>query len=164
MREIMKRLVVICLALSGATVGFLLQLPIGLLVGSFLFVGIGQIAGLRASPMKKKNKQGVQMMIGGLVGLNVNSDLVPFIVDLIIPGLIAVTMHILFALLCTFVLVKFFKLDWVTAFCGSVPAGMSEISIIAIEFEADVQVVMLMQLFRLSLLIMILPLAIQLLL
>lgn len=161
MRKTWTFLSVICLAVTGATLGFLLKLPIGILIGSFLFIGIAQIKGLQAAPMSRKTKQYIQMIIGGFVGLNFNSELLPYIVHLIVPGLIAVVMHLMFALLFSYMVVKLFKLDWVTTLCGSIPAGMSEISTTAAELEADVAIVMLMHLFRLSLLILVLPLIIQ---
>lgn len=157
MTKPVRILLVIVIAAVGGLVGHILQLPIGILVGSFVAVGIAQIAGLGAKPLPKKSRQIVQMVIGGSVGLNMTHDLLPVILELLIPGLVAAIIHLLFAFLFAIFLTKYFEIDWVTAFCGCIPAGMSEAASTAYEVEADVQVVMLMHLFRVSILITILP-------
>lgn len=157
MNKVVRTLLVIMIASIGAFIGHILQLPIGILVGSFIAVGIAQIVGLGAAPLPKKARQIVQMVIGGIVGLNMTHDLVPVVLNLLVPGLIAATIHLLFAFLFAIFLTKYFGIDWVTAFCGCIPAGMSEAASTANEVEADVQIVMLMHLFRVSILITVLP-------
>lgn len=154
-----KRTVIVhSIASTGAFIGYLLNLPIGILIGSFMAVGVAQVLGLGASPFKKRNRQFVQMAIGGVIGLNMTNDLLPYIVELLIPGIFAAVIHLLFAFLFALILTKYFRFDWATAFCGCIPAGMSEASTTANGVGADVQVVMLMHLFRVSILITFLPL------
>jgi membrane AbrB-like protein len=161
MKYIPKILQVLMLALCGAGIGYILKLPIGLLIGSFFIISIAQIYGLNALPLRKDAQQGIQMLIGGFVGLNLNSDLLPYLLNLIISGLMASIAHLLFAFLFAYLLTKYLKFDWITALCGTIPAGMSEVSIVAGEVGADVQTVMLMHLFRVSLLVIIIPIMIN---
>lgn len=164
MSQIRKRLFLLLLAVCGAVVGYILNLPIGILIGSFTIVALAKIVGLDAEPFNKRTKRSIQMLIGGFVGLNMDSDLFPYLLDLIIPGLVATIAHFLFAVFFAYLLTKIYKFDWITALCGSVPAGMSEISNISDEIGGNTPVVMLFHLFRVSLLITILPLVIHLLL
>lgn len=152
---------VIVLASAGAYFGYLLNLPIGLLVGSFIFIAAAKIIGLDVPPLKKKHKQKVQMVIGGLVGLNLQSDIPHIFISVLIPGLIAALFHLMMAFLIAFILMKLFGVKWLTALTGSIPAGMSEISNIVDDINVDEQVVMLMHIFRVSLLILILPVLIK---
>lgn len=155
-----KPLLILTTACFGAMIGHILELPIGILIGSFLAIAIAQIAGMGAAPLSKNKKQIVQMVIGGFVGLKMSRDQLPLILELLIPGILAAVAHIGVAFLFAQLLSKVFRIDWVTALCGSIPAGMSEASTIADEFGADVQTVMLMHLFRVSLLVTILPMII----
>ena len=161
MKNIPKSFVILTLALCGAGIGHLLKLPMGILIGSFGVIAIAQIYGLNAPPLNKKVKQGIQMVIGGFVGLNINSEILPYFLKLVIPGLMATLAHLIFAFFFAFILTKYLKLDWVTALSGTIPAGMSEVAMVAEEMGADVQTVMLMHLFRLSLIIITLPILIK---
>lgn len=156
-----KLFIVGALSATGAYLGYVLQLPIGILIGSFIFVAVANIIGLEAPPLPKKYKQKVQMVIGGLVGLNLQPDVGKLFVSLLVPGLIATLFHIMMAFLIAYLLMKRFDFRWLTALTGSIPAGMSEISNIAEDIDVDAQVVMLMHIFRVSILILILPVLIQ---
>jgi membrane AbrB-like protein len=162
MRQHVKHFfIVIGIAIIGAFVGKTLNLPMGILVGSFLFIAIAKIGGLNVAPLKKKHKQKIQMVIGGLVGLSLQPDVASLFFSLLIPGFLATAAHLLFAFLMAFIFTKVFHLNWLTAISGCIPAGMSEISNVAEEINADEQVVMLMHLFRVSMLILILPIVIK---
>lgn len=159
-----KPYMLVVIACTGAFIGYVLKLPIGILIGSFLAIAIAQIFGMGALPLSKPVKQKVQMVIGGFVGLKLNHEQFPYFLNLLVPGILAAAAHLMAAFLFAIVLSKFFRIDWITAVCGSIPAGMSEASTIADEFNADVQTVMLIHLFRVSLLVTILPAIITLLL
>lgn len=156
-----KVMIVLVLSITGAFIGTVLHLPIGLLVGSFVFVATGKVIGLHVPPLAKKHKQKVQMIIGGLVGLNLQPGVAKLFFNLLIPGLFATVIHLLFAFLYAYIIMKIFGLKWLTVLIGSIPAGMSEISNIAEDIDVDEQVVMLMHIFRVSLLILVLPLLIK---
>lgn len=155
---------VISLSITGAIAGYILKLPMGILVGSFLVIAIAQISGLAVPPLQRRYKQKIQMVIGGLVGLNLQPDVAALFLKLIVPGLIATIGHILFAFLLAKLFTKLLGFNWLTAITGSIPAGMSEISNLVDEIEVDEQIVMLMHLFRVSLIILILPVFIKILL
>ncbi|CEI81897.1 MULTISPECIES: AbrB family transcriptional regulator [Oceanobacillus] len=163
-QSLKKFVIVVSIASVGGYIGHILNLPIGILMGSFITVAIAKISGLKVPPLKKKYKQMIQMLVGGLIGLNLQPDIVSLFFNHIVPGLIATVFHLLFAFLIAYIFTKLFRFKWLTALSGSLPAGMSEISIVADEIDVDVEVVMLMHLFRISLLILILPVIIKLLL
>lgn len=156
-----KELLIIPIALTGALTGHLLQLPLGILIGSFLFIAFAQVQGAGFKPFSKHIKQGIQMLIGGMVGLSLDHDMLEHIMALLLPGLLVSICHILFACLVGLLLNKLFHIDWLTAICGTIPAGMSEIALVAEEAGADVQTVMLMHLFRVTFIITILPLLVS---
>ncbi len=106
MKNFKKKLLVILLALTGSYFGYLLNLPIGTLVGSFIFIAIAKVIGLNVYPPPKKFKQKIQMVIGGLIGLNLQPNIASLFISLLIPGLIAATVHIIIAFLMAYLLMK----------------------------------------------------------
>lgn len=155
-----KKIKVLLLMSVGSTFGVYFNLPIGAVMGSFLAVAIAQVMGLGANKLNVRAKQAVQMVIGGIAGLNINSGLLHELKALFIPGLLVTISHLIFSLLVALLLQKFLKVDFFSALCGSIPAGMSEITIIADDLNADVQLVALMHLFRVSILVTLLPILI----
>lgn len=141
----------------GAFLGNLLHLPIGLLVGSFIFVASAKVMGLNVPPMNRKYKQMVQMVIGGFVGLNLQPDIFDRLLTLLIPGVIATAFHILIAFIVSFILTKLFHIPPLTALMGSTPGGLSEIANIMDDVEVDRESVVLMHIFRISLIVLFLP-------
>jgi membrane AbrB-like protein len=158
-----KMIPVLSLALIGSLLGFYLRVPLGILLGSFILVAIAQIAGLGAEPLTKRTRQGVQMIIGGTIGINMNHELLDEVLLLIIPGILLGIAHILTAVLLAVILMKFFKVDIITALCGTMPAGLSEVAVIAKEHDADVEYVILMHLFRVSMVVIVIPILVHLL-
>lgn len=161
MKNFKKKLLVILLALTGSYFGYLLNLPIGTLVGSFIFIAIAKVIGLNVYPPPKKFKQKIQMVIGGLIGLNLQPNIASLFISLLIPGLIAATVHIIIAFLMAYLLMKLLNFTWLTALTGSIPAGISEISNIIEDIDVNQEIVMLMHIFRISFLILILPILIK---
>ncbi len=160
-QNIKKIVVVIILACVGGYLGFILNLPMGVLVGSFIAIATAKICGLEVLPMEKKYKQKVQMVIGGLVGLNLQPQIGTLFLEFLVPGLIATIIHLIFAFIVAFIISRLFHFSWLTVLTGSIPAGMSEISNIVEEINVDEQVVMLMHLFRVSILVLVLPVMIK---
>jgi membrane AbrB-like protein len=158
-----KMILVLCLAAAGSFLGLYFQVPLGALLGSFILVAIAQMAGLGAKPMKKRTRQGVQMIIGGTIGINMSHELLDELVFLIIPGILLGIAHIIAAFLLAGILAKFFKIDIITALCGTIPAGLSEIAVIAKKQDADVEYVILMHLFRVSMVVIVMPFLVHLL-
>lgn len=161
MKRIKHVVIILTLALSGAYLGHILNLPMGILIGSFIVIAVSKIVWLDVPPLENKYRKIIQMVIGGLVGLNLTSDIASLFLKLLIPGLFAAFFHLLFAFMLAYLFTKQFHIDWLTALSGSIPAGMSEIANISQEINVDEQIVMLMHLFRLSLLILILPIVIK---
>lgn len=158
-----KMIQVLFLALIGSFLGLYFQVPLGALLGSFILVAIAQITGLEAKPLKKKTRQGVQMIIGGTIGISMTHELLDKMVFLIIPGILLGIAHIIAAVLLVVILTKVFKVDIITALCGAMPAGLSEVAVIADKYDADVEYVILMHLFRVSIVVIVMPLLVHLL-
>jgi membrane AbrB-like protein len=152
-----NNLYILGLVIIGAFLGIYFQVPIGALMGSFIFVATAQIFGLGAKPMKKNVKRGVQMVIGGLVGLNVNPEILAEIKTLFLPGILVTVGHMVFAFILALLLSKYLSIQWITALVGTIPAGMSEITTISNNLSADVRLVVMMHLFRVSMVVTILP-------
>lgn len=161
-RQYKKKFIVLFLALVGSSFGLYFEIPLGALLGSFILIAASQIFGLGANPMKKRTRQGVQMVIGGTIGLNISHELLNDVLFLILPGILLGILHIASAFLLTFLLTKIFKIDIITALCGTMPAGLSEVAVIAKQHDADVEYVILMHLFRVSMVVIVIPILVHL--
>jgi uncharacterized protein len=160
MKRIKMTVSLILLVTIGSFFGTVIRIPIGTLIGSFLFVAIAQVYGLGYKQLPVKFRYIVQILIGGLAGINITQEIFLEIKHLFLPALLSTTSHLLFAVIFSIILKRFFSIDGASALCGSIPAGMSEIAIIASDVDANVQLVILMHLFRVSLIITLLPLII----
>jgi membrane AbrB-like protein len=157
----LKKISLIVLLMSlGAFLGVFLKIPLGALMGSFLIIAVAQIIGLNAKKLNKKTVYTIQMIIGGSAGLNINSEIVNVMKTLFLPGIMVTMAHLLISFLLAFMMLRMFKIDIVTALLGTIPAGMSEVVLIANEKKSDVQLVVLMHLFRVSIIVTFLPLLI----
>lgn len=157
----MPKLIVLIVGLIGAGLGHLSQLPMGVLLGSFLSVALLQVYNFNADQFSKRTKQAVQMLIGGFIGLSIKPEMLQFIPSLIIPSLIAVLVHLLFALLLSIIYSKIFNISRFSAFVGVIPAGMSEVVLVLDDLKVDSQVIVFMHLFRISMLVTLLPVLIK---
>ncbi|MET3699864.1 membrane AbrB-like protein [Bacillus oleivorans] len=156
-----KIIIVLSLAIVGSFLGVYFQLPLGALIGSFILIAIAQIAGLGAKPLKKRTRQVVQMVIGGTVGMNMSHELLDEVVYLIFPGILLAILHIMTGLFLAMIISKFFKVDIITALCGTMPAGLSEVAVIAKEHDADIEYVVLMHLFRVTAVVILIPILVH---
>lgn len=157
----MRKLMVLIVGFIGASLGALSQLPMGILLGSFISVALLQIMGFNAANYSKKTKQMIQMVIGGFIGLSIKPEMLQYISALIIPSIFAVLVHLLFALLLSLIYAKLFKISRFSAFVGVIPAGMSEVVLVLDDLKVDSQIIIFMHLFRISMLVILLPIIIK---
>ncbi|WP_096187173.1 AbrB family transcriptional regulator [Evansella halocellulosilytica] len=155
-----ERIVLIFAALTGGTIGWFSGIPLGVMLGAAGAVVVLQSFWRRITPISSKIKKNIQSLIGGLIGLNFSSDLLHTLSSLWKPALLLIFSHILVTSLVVLFLNRFLKWDLLTAACSAAPAGISEIVVITDGLNLPMNTIISTHLFRLALILVIVPLSI----
>ena len=145
----MIRLLITLLAGSaGGLAGMKLRLPAGPLIGSMLAVGIYNCLGFQAF-IPPQARIGSQIIIGCILGLNLNRNTFMQLRSVIKPALVITVSLLICGLTIGFILFKFFGFDMYTAFlCSSAGGGVAELSILAASMGGDGPKVAVLHLIR----------------
>ena len=155
-------LVTLLVGTAGGLAGYKLRLPAGALLGSMLAVGIFNCLGLQAY-MPLEARIGAQILVGCLLGLNLNLETFRQFKTLIKPALIIIISLLTCGVVTGFVLYKFCKLDMYTAFLCCTAGGMTELSLLAVTLGGDGPKVALLHMIRMISVIATMPVIIKLL-
>lgn len=147
----------VLIALTGGIIGYLSGFPIGALLGSFLIIGIIQFRSNKFPSLPLPVKRSIQIVIGGSVGLSFSHETIYLLKNIWAPALILFSLHTLFALLIAYLIVRFLKIDTITALCSAAPAGFSEMLLIAENYNASMTTVIIIHLFRVLLIVTCIP-------
>lgn len=141
--------ILITIAVGGAsgTVGYLLGLPAGTLVFSMAGVAAQNILFGNAY-LPRPVKTGAQICSGALIGEGITLAAVIGLKDAVVPALLFLLGHFLISASLSFGLYRFTNLNLPTAFFSCAPGGLSEFSLIAGDFGADMSKVTTFQLLR----------------
>jgi|LGOV01.1.fsa_nt_gb membrane AbrB-like protein len=102
-----------------------------------------------------------QIVIGAYIGLSFSKDSIGQIKELIGPIIVMVIGLFAASILLGLFISKVTGMDLVTSMLGSSPGGLTEMSIIADSYDADVSKVVIMHLTRLIGVVVILPILIR---
>ncbi|NLV47464.1 MAG: hypothetical protein GXY22_02280 [Clostridiaceae bacterium] len=155
-----KLLVNIILTLTAAAAGGILLWKLGInagaMIGSMLAVALLNLLTDRAW-QSSKLRIAVQILAGAYVGQNMTRNNLSMMLDLLIPILIMIVSVVVFIFLISTALIKLSKLDRVTSFLVSAPGGLQEVSLMAMDLDADAPKVMILQSVRLMVVIATFP-------
>ena len=121
---------------AGGLTGYVLRLPAGVLVGSMLAVGAYNCLGFKAY-MPAKLRIGGRIIVGCLLGLNINPAAIMELKNVIVPALIIVFMLLCSGCLTSFIVHRYCKLDLNTAFLSSSAGGLTDLSMLATSLGED---------------------------
>jgi membrane AbrB-like protein len=153
----MERLVItLLIGSAGGLLGYFLRIPAGAMIGAMLAVGIYNCLGFQ-SHIPAGFRTAAQILLGCTLGLSITRQTLHDMRLIIGPALIVVFSALLFCFVLGFILHKFFGLDWATAFLGSSPGGMTELSALAMDMGADGPKVAFLQLIRMLSIVVFLP-------
>ncbi len=148
---------------AGGLAAQVLHLPLPMLLGSLLAVGVAAIGGLRPLGHLPQAPQKVRMIFVPVIGVAIGGAARPEILDeapLWVPSLLALSVFIpLVHYLGYRAVCASGKTDAVTAFYGSAPGGLVETVQLGEDAGADVQMLAMLQFLRLILTIVLVPVA-----
>ncbi|MBS4020991.1 MAG: AbrB family transcriptional regulator [Dethiobacter sp.] len=139
----------------------LLRLPIASFLGPIFFIGAFKIAQLSIPPVPGYLSPLVQVFLGVFVGSKITRDTVGQLKKMIIPTLTIIIWAVSVVFLLGRLLASVTDLDLYTAMLSSSMGGLPEMTIIAMATNARVEVIVIVQLFRVVLTVTAFPLLLR---
>ena len=140
---------VIIMAAAAGILGYLAKFSGGVLVFSMLAVGLLGQGGKQAS-VPRMVKRWAQMLSGTYIGATLSLSDVTSLKELFMPTILLVGLYLVLCLILGWVLYRFCRLKASEAFFSCIPAGVSDMALMASDLGAGGPVVAILQLFRFS--------------
>lgn len=144
----------------GGYIGSKTSLPSGTLLGAMLAVGIANLSGFQGK-LPPNISFITQVVIGCIIGLNINQKNVKALSELIMPSVIIVAGLIFMSIVLGILLYKFTGIDYITALFSTSPGGLSSIILITESYGAETHIVMLFHTLRLITVVTLMPIIIK---
>lgn len=155
---ILRDLVILVgLGLLGWAIFAFLRLPVPPLLGAIVVIGSLRVAGVSLPEAPGFISLLAQVVLGVYIGAKINKQVLAQMKEIVIPGLIIVAWSLGVAFGLGVLLHYVTYLDLYTAILASSMGGMPEMTVIALATHAQVEVVILMQLFRMIITVIIFP-------
>ncbi len=160
--EDLKRLAVaVPWGVLGGLAGIVSQAPAGGIIGALIGSAAFELLTERPVPVRKF-QVGVQVLAGGVIGLQVSGEFFGQLTRLAGAGTLIVSIQMLLWFATGWMLVRLFRYDVPTSALASTPGGMSGIIATASSSGADEVVVTFIHLVRLSTIIVVVPILVAL--
>jgi uncharacterized protein len=153
----------ILIGFAGACIGLVLKFPAGVLVGSMLGVGLVNVfSSMEVPNFPSEVRFLLQLGLGILLGSKLTIETLYTFKDLWRPALICAAVAIATGVLCGLLISRYLGVEELTAFLGTAPGGIADMSLIALDMGAKGSTVVVMHLIRLISVIIIVPLFVKL--
>ena len=129
-------LLVVC-ALIGATIGFVLRIPTGAMLGAMIACGAYAIAVNGTYSFDSRLRFAAQICIGIVMGQRITPETVAMMGSLIVPALLMSTIMLVWCLCLACLTHKTTGCSLVTCLLCASPAGVSQVAFLADEIGAD---------------------------
>ncbi|MDD3851792.1 MAG: AbrB family transcriptional regulator [Firmicutes bacterium] len=145
---------------AGAAGGFAAKaagVPVGGMLGAMAVVGILRILGVPlAEPPKWLLIMG-QIGLGGCLGTTFTPEVLSTLLGLIVPTIVFSAVIVLNGIITGFLVHSIFGWDLITSLLASAAAGVTQMSAIALDMDADAVTVGLLQALRFALIMLLMP-------
>jgi membrane AbrB-like protein len=152
-----------CLTFAVGSVGFFIagrcRVPNPALLGSMFATGLLNLAGYYPSFPTWFISLAANLLIGMMIGRQIDRSILKRIMTLARPVFIQTALILVLSAVCGYTL-HFMgggKIDLLTSFIASAAGGITEMSVFALSINADVSVVVLVQVFRVFIALSLLP-------
>lgn len=156
---VMSYLWTLLIGLAGAGVGVALRFPAGALVGSTLAVALvnGFVDKIEIVSPPTQVRLVLQVGLGIIIGSRFTREAFFTLKDLWQPALLCAAIAISAGILSGLLVSRWLGVEQLSAFLGSAPGGLSDLSLIALDMGAQGSTVLVMHLVRLVCVILIVP-------
>lgn len=156
----MNILITLLFGALGGFIGIKLKIPAGAMIGAMVSVALFNIFTSKGH-IPVSWKYIAQILIGTYIGLSFNKMVLLELKNMFIPVLLMVAGLFLTSILLGLFIAKVTNTDILTAMLGASPGGLTEMTLIADAYGAEVSKVVLMHLMRLTAVVTLLPLIIK---
>lgn len=133
------------------------KVPAGAMLGSMLAIGILSSMGLYLKPLPEKYLLYAQIGFGGIIGLSFTPEAAGVFLKILVPAVAFSVVIILNSIVLGFIIHKVFGWDMITSMLACAPAGLSQMSVIALDMHADTVKVGIIHAMRLAIIILTVP-------
>lgn len=151
---------VVITLLVGIIAGYVawkLNIPAGAIIGSLVAVGGLRSYGMRLKALPKQSIICTQVGLGAFLGLTFTPSVASTLIDMIGISIVFTFFTTINGFVLGYIMHRIFKWDLITSLLACASAGISQMSSIALEMDADAVVVSVIQTIRLIVIILILP-------
>jgi hypothetical protein len=142
-------LTLILIGTLGYIVFYIIKLPSAAMIGPMISIVAAFFMGIKIVTFDSRLLFILQSLLGVYIGISVNRENLKQIKKLSKPAILMVIWTFFISFGLGFVLIKFKGVEPVTAFLSTSPAGVSEMSMLAVSVGADITIVSIFQLSRL---------------
>lgn len=158
MQQYVLVLKTLLIASVGGFIGYKLKIPAGAMIGSMLAVAAASLLKADLGSLPSYSKPVVQVVLGAILGLGLRNMDLQQLKSLLVPAAVITGVLLFTGFAIAFILNRFFGFDMMTAIFSSTPGGMTELSMVATEMDANSPVVAILQLIRLiSIIVLVVP-------
>jgi len=134
-----------------------LKIPAGAIIGSLIVVGGLKSYGIKLKSLPKQCIVFTQIGLGAFLGLTFTPYVAQTLTDMLFISLIFTFITTANGFILGYAMHKLFKWDLITSLLSCASAGISQMSSVALEMDADPVIVSVIQTIRLIVIILILP-------
>lgn len=156
----MNILLTILVGITGGLMGIKLKIPAGAMIGAMISVAAFNIITSKGF-IPLSWKYGAQIIIGIYIGLSFNKNVLYELKSMFIPVIIMVAGLFISSIILGLFIAKVTNTDLLTAMLGASPGGLTEMTLIADAYGAEISKVVLMHLMRLTAVVTLLPMIIK---
>ncbi len=149
--------ITILIGFIGGFIAYSLDLPGGPIIGSLLAVGGCRSIGMKLKALPKKFIVATQIGLGASLGLTFTPEVAASLVNVAGLAILFSILIVLNSIVVGYLVHKIFKIDLITSLLACSSAGISQMSAIALDMDADAVIVSVMQSIRLISVVVILP-------
>ncbi len=143
-------------SIGGFTAKYL-GVPVGCMLGSIVVVGTLRILGAPLQDIPKWLILVTQIMIGGSLGTTFSPEMVAYLKSLLLPVLLFSAFVVLNGIFIGFWFYRILKLDLATALLATAAGGVTLMTLVAIDMNADPVKVSILQTLRIIIILIIMP-------
>ncbi len=160
MLQFISVLKTLAVATAGGYIGHRLKVPSGAMMGAMVAVAAASFLKVDLGRLPEISKPAVQVILGAILGFGLRNITMQQLKSLFVPAALMIGVLLAAGFAIAFILHRYFGFDVMTAIFSSTPGGMTELSSVAAEMNANAPVVAIMQLLRLvSVLLLVTPVA-----
>jgi len=149
-------LITLVIAIIGGLVAKKIGIPAPFMLGALIAVAILSVSS-DVAYMPSEIKNFTQAITGIYIGMRLRKKDLKGLKSLISPAIVLVVGFMVFTFLMGLCLNWLYSMDFATAFLVSIPGGAVDVSLMAYDLNADPLVVSLIQVFRMSTVLLIFP-------